>query len=156
MRQYTWIIAFIMVAIVAVGGYFFYSYLSESKHLPKEIEERQEWKVAVADANRQVVLESVACFALLPMFVWFLALFKVFRLSWLRNTMAAAVVVLGVFSIFVLWMDRIVKERDASYLLPPGTVIDALLWATVWTVCTALFWFVIERIYVAKRIAPNA
>jgi len=83
-----------MIAIMAVGGYFFYRYLTESNHLPKELEQRQEWKIAVADANRQIVLESVACFALLPMLAWVLALFRILRLSWLRNTMAAAVVVL--------------------------------------------------------------
>jgi len=49
-----------------------------------------------------------------------------------------------------------VKERDSSYILPPGTVIDALVWATAWTLASVVFWFVIERIYIAKRIAPNA
>jgi len=156
MRKQTWAIALVLIAIIIVGGWFFYTYLKESRHLPKGLEARQEWQIAVADANRAAVFEPVACFVALPFLAWVLALARFAPLSWFRNILATAVVVLTVFTAFVLWMDRVVKEHDASYILPPGTVLNVFMLAVLGTLGTLVLWFVIERIYVARRIAPNA
>ena len=145
----------ILVLLVLMVGYSFYSYLSDAHRLPPDLETRQDWKEAVSEVRHYRYYEPLACFVLLATFSFLLAIAKLPRISWLRSTLAGLLTTASVYAGFYFVMNRDLRERDASFGLPPGAVWDTLVFALGGVVAAGTILFVIERVYVG-RIAPNA
>jgi hypothetical protein len=157
MRKPEAVIAVVLLVIAALAFLSLFRYWNESKSMPADLASRQEYTIAVGDVSRAVIAEPVVCFIVLPPVVWLLALVGFFpRSSLIRNVLAAALVLLLVFSLFTVFMDGSLKNRDASYALPPSLLFSSLMWALVGVSVTAVLWFGIERWYVSRRIAPGA
>jgi hypothetical protein len=157
MRSRSFLFALIVVIVLLVFANWFYQYWAQSKNAQQDLESRQDYRIALADVSVSQPTEPIACLAGVTILAWLLAVFKVFRASSVtRNLFAAVVVTLVVFAAYANLMDGELKQRSALYVLSPSVITSSLLWAVLGTAFAVVIWFVIERLYVAFRIARDA
>lgn len=156
MRPAIIVVMSLLLLIVAAGGYYTYQYVDQAKNLPKEILDSDEWKTAVNQVRFYRYGELAGCWLLLPLISFGLAWLKVpTRISWLRNVVAILVTFAVVFIVTMALMHGALAERNASYVLPPSAIWDAIWYALSALLAMAVILFVIERIYVRRLVAPH-
>jgi hypothetical protein len=157
MRSRSTLFALVVVSVLIVGASWLYQYWTQSNNVQKDLESRQDYRIALSDVSISASTEPIACFAGVTILAWLLAVVKVFRSSSItRNLFGAVVVILVVFATYANIMDNELKQRNASYVLSPAAITSSLIWAVLGTAFAVVVWFVIERIYVALRIARDA
>lgn len=157
MRASSIVVTVLVLAILVACGYYALQYFDKAKNLPKDEAGTDEWKVAVNQARHLRYGELPACWFLLPAISFCLAKLKApTRVSWLRNVVANLVTFSIVFLATTALMHGTLAERNASYILPPSAIWDAILFAASSLVVMSAILFTIERVYVARRVAPNA
>jgi hypothetical protein len=157
MRPSSVVVLLVVLVIVAACGYYVHQYFDQAKNLPKDESGTDEWKVAVNQARHLRYGELPACWFLLPTISFALAGLKApTRISWLRNAVAILVTFAVVFLVTTALMHGALAEKNASYVLPPSAIWDAIWFAASSLFVMSVILFTIERIYVNRKVAPHA